>query len=621
MLRNISSMATNNLSSSVDNEQELLNDPPKLHSYVLKKFDDFNETMTDDEIFCQKDIEATAEKAQSHINCLIKKFSSDLSVIKEELDKRLKTLQEENKSACEENMRLCEEKFHIFEELFSQKKYEELYKKCKEFEVNFEYRLTTIQNVPKLHLKDIKASDYFSFGLTQQVQSQSLPESTSVPDTKALYRVDSNDDDKSDDNVQQPLLTNKQRMREQKAVESVIVDEITNGMEDEKDSDDHETDSKNNNGTSLPYLSLDEKSAISKANDVQTEQYQGTTTTWAFYDQNNNRRNISSRGRQQQHNRGRVKMNSPANNCSTTTILSPNPNISRQRIDMSRLTLRIPYEHPRDHSTLITCNKNYIVLFTRRNQRTNDWSLKSLDVQNNYIHNLKWNDGIILALGRIDEDFFYIFTELRFFIYNVHKEYIVDQRILTKSNVDEHDEITAESNYTARIGCFANNYMYYIFKNKSQHYLLVRCLASTLMVDGKFDLTQRYPEVIYFLYICVEKTLIAFLSLNNEKKYSVLFADHEMKKRNEIELIDAIEPLTISTACIKIFTKDETLWLINDPKACLIHCINNQVYLFIISSACYSICTFGSDLVIATNKDILALNLNEHYEKLKNIQR
>ncbi|CAF1368181.1 unnamed protein product [Rotaria sordida] len=141
--------------------------------------------------------------------------------------------------------------------------------------------------------------------------------------------------------------------------------------------------------------------------------------------------------------------------------------------------------------------------------------------------------------------------------------------------------------------------MYHIYLNRNGRWTLSKNILEKLVHMHDFDLTNRFPDIRRFIYLCVNEKTINFLVQMDNLSYGVVFCSvtndcitNEKLKLKLIELPRAQQLLTIYSAFIKSLNQDFFLLMIFD---------------------CYAIYYVADnhELIIVTNNSISSINLNQ----------
>ncbi|CAF0906757.1 unnamed protein product [Rotaria sordida] len=214
------------MDSKIDEyEQQLLSNPEKLVQHLSDRLDEIEQTLNDDENFCNQDIDSTI----NYIKIIEKKFYENIQNLKDKLENiRLK-----NKNLSEENKKQFLDQCNEINELFTSQNYEQAWKKFKDYEKNFQ-RSTLIQHIPKLHMNELDIENFFSSD--HKIKKPST-QSTIIVKTPVITTDDNNNKQDFDDNDIQ--MTKKELLRQEKNIESGYADddneEINYGKKEDYD--------------------------------------------------------------------------------------------------------------------------------------------------------------------------------------------------------------------------------------------------------------------------------------------------------------------------------------------------------------------------------------------------
>ncbi|CAF4014712.1 unnamed protein product [Rotaria sordida] len=212
------------MDSKIDEyEQQLLSNPEKLVQHLSDRLDEIEQTLNDDENFCNQDIDSTI----NYIKIIEKKFYENIQKLKDKLENiRLK-----NKNLSEENKKQFQDQCNEINELFTSQNYEQAWKKFKDYEKNFQQRSTLIQRIPKLHMNELDIENFFS---SDYKINKSSIQSTNIVKTPVITTDDNNKQDFDDNDIQ---MTKKELLRQEKNIESGYTDDDNEEVNYEKKED------------------------------------------------------------------------------------------------------------------------------------------------------------------------------------------------------------------------------------------------------------------------------------------------------------------------------------------------------------------------------------------------
>ncbi|CAF1213264.1 unnamed protein product [Rotaria sordida] len=103
--------------------------------------------------------------------------------------------------------------------------------------------------------------------------------------------------------------------------------------------------------------------------------------------------------------------------------------------------------------------------------------------------------------------------------------------------------------------------MYHIYLNRNGRWTLLKNILEKLVHVHDFDLTNRFPDIRRFIYLCVNEKTINFLVQMDNLSYGVVFCSVTNdcitnEKLKLIELPRAQQLLTIYSAFIKSLNQD-----------------------------------------------------------------
>ena len=105
------------MDSTKDEFEKLAKDPHQLQEYLAEQIQEMSRTLTDDEEFCNQDIDTTMEYVQTMKRKFLEKS--------EEFQTKLEEIRRENQTTSEENRKKLDEEIKEINELYEARKYPE----------------------------------------------------------------------------------------------------------------------------------------------------------------------------------------------------------------------------------------------------------------------------------------------------------------------------------------------------------------------------------------------------------------------------------------------------------------------------------------------------------------
>lgn len=102
-------------------EVELTNDTEQLIKFLGDRIEEIERTLSDDEEFCNKDIDATYQAAENYLKKFQDKFREKLNELKIKLDQ----IREENINTSQKNKKQFDDDVEEVNQLFSSGKHQE----------------------------------------------------------------------------------------------------------------------------------------------------------------------------------------------------------------------------------------------------------------------------------------------------------------------------------------------------------------------------------------------------------------------------------------------------------------------------------------------------------------
>ncbi|CAF2148630.1 unnamed protein product [Rotaria magnacalcarata] len=597
-------------------DQHFLSDPQKLVEYLGTSIQEIQETLDDDENFCNREIDAT----NKYIEKVEKKFHEKIR----ELKAKLEDIRVKNKKTSEENKEQFYNYFTEVDSLLNAKNYDQALKKFKDCEKRFEQRTTYIQQIPKLRIKESDIDELFTSECkTNKPAVQLIPVAPSILQRSTIN--DNDDDDDESNGKNQSQINRKQKLRQEKIIESVNMNQNDEETEEDKDLKEKDSD--------LSTFGIQSKRAAAQSTTENTNaitnvnQAPVTTTNLGPRFRFSTRLNPPSTNPNTSFSGRNIPSSSSMPNSNVNSYntrehiraTAPPPTTTQQQTRLVANTtgqrlLLTPvshYRHEPNMLVLLTCNAKYIVLYKGSLNRVDSWHLGVVErgVQKEYP--LTWHEGLIISMGWIINDDIYMFTEREVFIYSIARRIKLDSRMLPRSDDDE-----PETNYSHRgIGAVYDKYIYHIYTNRSCHWTLTHYLREKLVSLTDYDLTILFPDVERFIHFCVNDITMNFLVQMNDESYGVVFCGTNNFKTNEkmpaIRFPRAQKPLTICSAFIRCL--NQYIIFVNDPSIDILHILSTEKYLQAYRQDCHAMCHVGfkNEIILLTNNSISSINLNQ----------
>lgn len=227
------------------------------------------------------------------------------------------------------------------------------------------------------------------------------------------------------------------------------------------------------------------------------------------------------------------------------------------------------------------------------------------DIQKDETKEFQWDESIILSLGYIDSNMFYLISATKIFLFDVIKEIITKQYFLYDTLYKDLLLITDDLSYKTALkrnnqiqSIAFDDYCYYLYTNKEYNQILIKCSLETFHQELNLNLTKKYSDVEYFLgFTVISKSLITFLVMDSNN-YQLVFCD-ELHNYNVIKKLPINNSLDLTKIlstylsnfpiCSSTNNKNKAikygkqLWFVLDRKSNCIHCLTQENYLTKIS--------------------------------------
>lgn len=246
--------------------------------------------------------------------------------------------------------------------------------------------------------------------------------------------------------------------------------------------------------------------------------------------------------------------------------------------------------------------------------------------------------GVILSLGHVENNLFYLITSTKAFLYDLIKENINKQEFLYDTLYKNLFLITNDLSYRTDLkahnqiqSAVFDDYCYYLYTNKEYYQILIKSSLDHFQTELTFNLSFKYPQIRSFLgFTVTNKSLLTFLVLDSNG-YQLFFCDelHEFNLIRTIPINHSLDARQILSTHLPNFPTSTTnkkskgikygkqLWFVLDIRSKCVHCLTDEIYLKKISpnqlTSIQSISIFEEKLVLASNEfTVEIINLDEY---------
>jgi hypothetical protein len=260
----------------------------------------------------------------------------------------------------------------------------------------------------------------------------------------------------------------------------------------------------------------------------------------------------------------------------------------------------------------MACNQNSIILLRSQANRLARWHSIIFDRSNSKEKDCKWHNLLIKSIGFINKTHIYIFTEREFLIYSSDLSSKHNSRILLNANNynSEYNNI-----HLGFGGTVHNQYIYHLYLNIKDHWILSILELETINHISDHDLTENFSNIKRLIDICINDRIMSFLVEMDGSQYAVIFCTNTINTKFElkrlIQLSYAGNPCRICSIYIPSIRKD--IYFINDPSEKIIHLLTQEKYLQSYSIIAHTLCYVedNQELILASNDGLYSIHINE----------
>lgn len=251
---------------------------------------------------------------------------------------------------------------------------------------------------------------------------------------------------------------------------------------------------------------------------------------------------------------------------------------------------------------------DYILLGKSQSIRFDQRSLTIIEREECAERLLPWEDKSMVAMGFIDQDRFYVFSEDQLIIYSAKTSKLVHTYSLPLKDTDYP--------FSCITGAIDHDHIYYIHRNDHGHWILSIVDRTDLGWIRDYDLTKLFPEVQRFVYLAIDDQTIEFLVELHGSRYAVQFCAlgsvGSLIPKALIRLVYAEKPSSLCS--IFVPTLKNSFIVVNDPAGRILHLLTHDKYLQSYPQMAFAICYVQSrtELLLATSIDICSINLSTH---------
>lgn len=248
---------------------------------------------------------------------------------------------------------------------------------------------------------------------------------------------------------------------------------------------------------------------------------------------------------------------------------------------------------------------------------------------------------VILSLGYVDGNTFYLISSTKIFLFDIIKENIMKEYFLYDTLFKDLLLITDNPSYKTllklnnQIQSIAfDDYCYYLYTNKEYNQILIKCSLENFHHELNINLTKKYSHIEYFLgFTLTSKSIITFLTYYSNQ-YELLFCDelhnyNTIKKlsiNNSFYLTNILSTYLPNLSTInnknKLIKSGKQLWFILDKKSNCIHCLTQDNYVkkicFNQKNSLQSITIYDDKLFLIYHElSVEIFDLDQYFSSLK----
>lgn len=259
------------------------------------------------------------------------------------------------------------------------------------------------------------------------------------------------------------------------------------------------------------------------------------------------------------------------------------------------------------------CNQQRIILLRSQIDRLQRWYSIIYERSNLISPVSKWHNLACKSLGFIDHNHIYIFTDREFLIYSIDLTAKLHSCILLN---DQNYRSFCDNIDLGYGGTVYENFIYHIYQNLEQHWILsvLDLRTTTHVID--FNLTNILPDLTRIIHLSINARLISFLVVINHCQYAVMFCTYEIPLKIQllklIHLLYPGNPRSICSVYRPLINKD--IYFINDPSEKIIHLLTCEKYLqsYALIAHCLYYVEDNDEILFVANDGIYSIHINEH---------
>lgn len=246
---------------------------------------------------------------------------------------------------------------------------------------------------------------------------------------------------------------------------------------------------------------------------------------------------------------------------------------------------------------------------------------------------------MILSIGHVENNLFYLITSTKAFLYDLIKENINKQDFLYDTLYKNLFLVTDDLSYRTALkahnqiqSSVFDDYCYYLYTNKEYHQILIKSSLDHFQTELTYNLSFKYPQIDCFLGLTVTNKSLLTLLVHDSKGYQLFFCDesHEFNLIRTLPIHHCVDARQILSTYLSKFPTPTTnrnskgmkygrqLWFVMDIRSKCVHCLTDEKYLMQISpnqlTSIQSISIFEEKLVLASNEfTVEIIDLDEYF--------
>lgn len=261
------------------------------------------------------------------------------------------------------------------------------------------------------------------------------------------------------------------------------------------------------------------------------------------------------------------------------------------------------------------CNSQRIILLRSQIDRLQRWYSMIYERSNLNSPSSKCHNLVFKSLGFIDHNRIYIFTDREFLLYSIDLTTKLSSRILLN---DQNYRSFCDNIDLGYGGTVYENFIYHIYQNLEQHWILSVLDLRTITHVIDFNLTHILPDLTRIIHLSINARLISLLVVVNHCQYAVMFCTYEIPSKIQllklIHLFYAGNPRSICSVYHPLIDKD--IYFVNDPSENIVHLLTWEKYLqsYQLIAHCLYYVKENEEIIFVADDGIYSISINDHQQ-------